>query len=314
MRRRRSSPASRRAAAKGMAVIGALLIVLVATVLVTGLLQRQDIDVRAAENRYLQAQGQWLLRGGMDWASMVLRFDGRRYNTTEPGQLWSIPVEDTRVSQSDTGRVAVFSGRIEDEQGKFNLRNLAEGGVLQPAAYEGLQRLLPQLGLPPGLAQVLAQRIAIAQPLLSADGTVIRPPQAPMPQLIDDLLALEAVTPEVLEALRPYLTVLPEATALNANTASAETLVAAVPGLSLGHARSLVAQRDRGVWFRDTSDFLNRLASPDLNIDASTIVVNSHWFLVKGAVTLDHAVVATRALLQRSNRDTIQPVWIREFH
>src|SRR5690606_30429639 len=87
---------------RGMAVVGALLIVLVAAVLVTGLLQRQDIDVRAAHNRYLQAQGEWLLRGGMDWASMVLRFDGRSYNTTHAGQLWSIPVEDTRISSPDT--------------------------------------------------------------------------------------------------------------------------------------------------------------------------------------------------------------------
>lgn len=310
------TPASRHVVSRtrGMAIVGALLVVMVATLLVTGLLQRQDVDIRGAENRFLQAQGQWLLRGGMDWASMVLRFDGRRYNTTEPGQLWSIPVEDTRISQADTGRVAVFSGRIDDEQGKFNLTNLAQQGVIQPQAYEGLQRLLPPLGLPPGLAEPLAQRVALSQRQVGADGTLLRAPQAPALQSIDDLLTLEAITPEVLEALRPYLTVLPQATGVNANTASPEVLVAAVDGLSLGQARSLVAQRDRGVWFRDTADFTNRLANPDISVDGQTIVVNSQWFLVKGAVTLDHAVIATRALLQRSNRDNVQPVWIREFH
>lgn len=311
-----SLPASFRAhtSQRGMAVVGALLVVLVATMLVTGLLQRQDIDVRAAENRYLQAQGQWLLRGGMDWASMVLRFDGRRYNTTEPGQLWSIPVEDTRITQADAGREAVFSGRIEDEQGKFNLNNLAERGMMRPAAYEGLQRLLPVLGLPPGLAETLLQRVSMAQPLLLPDGSVGRAPQAPALQRIDDLLTLEAVTPEVVELMRPYVTVLPQITGVNVNTASPEVLMAAVPGLSLAQARSLVAQRDRGVWFRDTADFVNRLASPDLTVDTQAIVVNSQWFLVKGAVTLDHAIVATQALLQRSNRDNVQPVWIRESY
>lgn len=297
-----------------MAVVGALLVVLVATLLVTGLLQRQDIDVRAAENRYLQAQGQWLLRGGMDWAAMVLRFDGRRYNTTEPGQLWSIPVEDTRISQPDSGREAVFSGRIEDAQGKFNLNNLAQNGTLRPQAYEGLQRLLPLLGLPPGLAEVLLQRIALAQALTLPDGTLARAPQAPALQQLDDLLTLEAVTPQVLEALRPHVTVLPEITGINVNTASPEALVAAVPGLSLAQARSVVAQRDRGIWFRDTSDFVNRLANPEITVDTQAIVVNSQWFLVKGAVTLDHSIVATQALLQRSNRDNVQPVWIRESY
>ncbi len=297
-----------------MAVVGALLIVLVATVLVTGLLQRQDVDVRAAQNRYLQAQGEWLLRGGMDWASMVLRFDGRRYNATHAGQLWSIPVEDTRISSPDTGRVAVFSGRIVDEQGKFNLTNLAESGVLQPVAVDGLRRLLPSLGLPGGLAQTLGERIALSQAAMGDDGGTGRAAQAPMPQSLDDLLLLEAVTPRVLEVLEPHVTVLPEPTGINVNTATPEALTAAVPGLSLGQARALVAERDRGVWFRDAADFSNRLASPELSASPGAVVVNSEWFLVKGAVTLDHAVVATRALLQRSNRDNVQLVWIREFH
>lgn len=299
---------------RGMAVVGALLIVLVATVLVTGLLQRQDIDVRAAHNRYLQAQGEWLLRGGMDWASMVLRFDGRSYNTTHAGQLWSIPVEDTRISSPDTGRTAVFSGRIIDEQGKFNLTNLARSGVVQPPALSGLQRLLTSLGLPAGLAITLAERIALAQPMGGEDDTAGRPAQAPLPQSLDDLLLLEAVTPQMIDLLEPHLTVLPEATGINVNTATPEALMAAVPGLSLGQARSLVAERDRGVWFRDVADFSNRLANPELVVTPANIVVNSEWFLVQGAVTLDHAVVATRALLQRSRRDQVQPVWIREFH
>ncbi len=297
-----------------MAVIGALLVVMVATVLVAGLIQRQAADVRAMENAFARSQGRLLLANGLDWARMVLYSDGRRFATTRPDQLWAIPVADTRISQAGEDRVAVLSGRIEDEQGKFNLRNLAQHGVVQAPAYEALQRLLALQDQAPELASQIARRIAMTQMEIAPDGSIARAPLAPMLTTVNDLLALDTISADALDRLRPHITVLPDATAVNANTASAEVLAAVVPGLALPLARAIVAQRDRGAWFNDRADFANRLANPDMNPTEAQIGVVSNWFLVKGAVTLDRSVITTQALVNRNGRTTPEIIWTMELH
>lgn len=297
-----------------MAVLGALIVVMVATVLVTGLLQRQAADVRAMESTFSSRQARLLLLGGLDWARLILASDAQRHATTDASQMWAIPIEDTRVSHSGSERVAVFSGHIEDEQGKFNLTNLARQGQLQEDALLAFARLLTLLGQPDGLAGVIAERIALGQAMPGLDGGAGRLALAPAMQTLDELPLLDKITPEVADLLRHFATILPEPTAVNANTAPAEVLAAVVPGLELGQARSVVAERDRGVWFRDRADFVNRLAKPDLQLAQARIDVNSNWFLVKGAVTLDNSVLAIEALLQRPARGYPEVTWTRELY
>lgn len=304
----------RPSSAAGMAVLGALIVVMVATVLVTGLLQRQAADVRAMESLYASRQAHWLLLGGLDWARLVLASDGRNHATTNGGQLWAVPVADTRISQSDSGRVAVFSGHIEDEQAKFNLANIVRQGQLQPLPLQAFARLLELLGQPAGLAPLIAERLALGQATPGANGQAGRPAHTPALQSLDDLMLLDSITPQAVEILRHFATILPEATAVNVNTATAEVLAAVVPGLELGQARSVVAERDRGVWFNDKADFINRLANPTMQPEQAPIDVNSNWFLVKGAVTLDNSVLAVQALLKRPPRGHPEVIWTRELY
>jgi len=297
-----------------MAVIGALLVVMVVTVLVSGFMQRQSASVRTMENALLRTQGRLALQGALDWARLVLRSDARRWPTTRPDQLWAVPVEDTRITHPDTGRVAVFSGAIEDEQGKFNLTNLTQHGVAQPQALDACERLMNMLGLPAALTATLTQRIAWAQVQTGPEGAITGPARAPLPESLDDLLTLDSVTLDVINILRRHVTILPQPTAVNVNTASPEVLAATISGLGLARARALVARRDRGLWFNNSADFINQLGDPALKVHANQFVVNSSWFLVKGAVTLDNSILATRALLHRDSTGQSRVAWIREFH
>jgi general secretion pathway protein K len=317
-----------------MAVISALLIVAAVAVLVTGLFQRQAASVRAVENEQARIQARWLLLGGLDWARLVLREDARRNNTTRLGELWATPVADTRITRPGDDRVALFSGRIEDEQGKYNLRNLAKAGVPQPMEIAALDRLCAMLGLPGSLAPRIAVRIASALAVPGTSGETGtgtgtgtgsgtgtgqngeasqgRGPSAPMIRTVDDLEGITDVDEKTIEALRPYVTVLPETTAVNANTAPAEVLAAVVPGLSLAQARALTEQRNAGTWFNDRADFGNRLANPDITISDSQIVTASKWFMVSGTVTLERAAVTMQALVSRANANSPTVVWKRE--
>jgi general secretion pathway protein K len=309
-----------------MAVVSALMIVAAVAVLVTGLFQRQAAEVRAVENEQSRVQARWLLLGALDWSRLVLRDDARRNTTTRLGELWATPVSDTRIARPDDDRVALFSGRIDDEQGKFNLYNLAVGGVPQPIPLASLQHLCEMLGLPGALASRIALRVASAQPPApqtgqqsgqqSGQGTsqpvVTNGPSAPMLRSIEDLAGINGIDDDTIEALRPFVTVLPEVTAVNANTASAEVLAAVVPGLSLGRARALVAQRNGGTWFNDAADFSNRIGDRDITIDPSQIVTVSRWFLVMGTVTLERATVTMQALVSRPSATSTTVVWNRE--
>src|SRR5690606_2377101 len=120
-----------------------------------------------------------------------------------------------------------------------------------------LESLLQWLNIDPALAQTMARRVAQAQ--FREDG----PPVAVGLRGIDDLRWLEGFTPRIIDALQPFVTVLPVATPVNANTASAEVLGAVVGELGLAGARELVVQRDRGLWFTNRGDFVNRVRSKD---------------------------------------------------
>src|SRR3546814_11068813 len=98
---------------------------------------------------------------------------------------------------------------------------------------------------------VMAQRVADAQFGHEAG------PRAVGLRGIDDLRVLNGITARIVDALQPYVTVLPAATTINANTATAEVLGAVVDGLGLAGARDLVDQRDNGPCVAKRADLVN---------------------------------------------------------
>ncbi|MEI2414708.1 type II secretion system minor pseudopilin GspK [Orrella sp. JC864] len=331
----------------GMAVISALLVVAAVSVLVAGMVDRQSTQVRTLESEQARVQARWLLSGGMDWARATLRGDARRSAVTHAGQLWATPIVDLRISQEGDDRLAVFSGRAEDEQGKYNLQNLAQDGLVREDQVQALGRLLQSLRLPADLAADIAERIARAQarPLAagqdgqdgldgrdgggqpddtgqqgeaasSGAGAAGRPRRgtalAPGLRSIDGLRGMPGLDEQALQALRPYLTVLPVRTPLNVNTARAEVLAMLSPAMSLSQAMALVDQRDRGQYFNNRADFVNRLANPEIELAADAVVADSDWFGVYGTLRLERASLDMQALLHRSGQDMPRVIWMME--
>lgn len=298
---------------RGMAVIGALLVVAVVAVITAGMFERQTIVLRGAENDQARAQARWLLAGGTDWAKVILHSDGRRYATTHGDQLWATPIADMQIDGAGPLSQALFSGRVEDEQGKLNVNALAVNGMVQPAALTALQRLLASLSLPASLAPRIAQRVAQGQYRVDEAGQAGGGPTRPALTSVDDLRGIEDLNDRTLAVLRSYLTVLPsQSAAINVNTAAAEVLAASVPGLSIGQARQLVLARERGQWFNDSADFINRLGDAAQDIGSTAFTANSEWFMVRGTVRLARADVQVQALLRRQPQQMPTTVWQRE--
>jgi general secretion pathway protein K len=287
---------------RGTAVIMAMLVVVAAATLVTGALWQQNALMREAENDLALAQARWLLRGAIDWAGVILQEDARTSSVDYRGEPWAVPLADTRLNEND-GRVpAYIAGAISDEQGKFNLRNLADGDNLVPAEVDSLRRLLGALRIDEAFADRIAERVRSAMRT--------RGGQADLGRAFADELLQVGLQPDALERLRPLVTVLPESTPLNVNTAPAELLVARIPDLTLIDAKRLVASRDRA-YFKDLADAMQRLRAAAPAAADTGIAVATHYFSVEGTVTYGRARVAARALVKRDS-GRLEVLWVKE--
>jgi general secretion pathway protein K len=206
----------------------------------------------------------------------------------------------------DDGRDPVYlAGEIRDEQAKFNLRNLAGPGGVNPLELAVLRRLLALVGASEALAGPVAERVLAAVP-----GEGGRKQTALGLASIDDLIGLEGVGAAAIERLRPFVTVLPQPTPVNANTAPAEVLAGRFENLALADARRLVASRDRA-FFKDRADVLNRIAELKLQASDAEIAVATRFFSVNGTVSYRRARLHSQALLRReANR--VEAVWLWE--
>ena len=302
-------PVNARHYQQGVAIITALLLTTLAVTIVASLFWRQHIQVRAIENQRLQLQKQLALRGALDWAQLMLRDDARQSATDDLSELWNAPLAgvqldaflDRDIEQANLGD-ATLSGNLSDAQARFNLRNLAHEGKVNTAEVRVFQRLLILLRQDPALAMAAARFIASSQ-------------QAQAPPMLDlvyveDLLTIPGFSEATITALRRYVVILPRATGINVNTAPAEVLAARLDTLNSSDITALVASR-RIASFRDLNDFATRLPNRQITLTEGAVSVSTDYFLVNGAVTIDHAALQIQGLIERSGPNT-RMVWVRE--
>lgn len=307
---------------QGMAIISALLIAAVVAVIAAGMLTRQSVSTRALEADQQRVQGRWVLHGGLEISRQLLWDARQRDPLTRLDQPWA-----QRLNAQG------FEGRLEDEQGKFNLRNLVANERVDEAQVQAFQRLCTLIGISAGLSQRISQRVIGSYPYLLnpqiAENTTSKNafdsgratspnasrkpqhPKLPMLRSVDDLRSVEGVNDAVIGKLAPYLTVIPATTWLNGNTATAPVLAAYVPGLSLERAQALINERDAGRWFINRGDFVNRLRMPNLELTSVKVGITSDWFRLRGEARRDQRRVSLDALLHRSEDRLPQVIWSR---
>jgi general secretion pathway protein K len=315
---------------RGVAVVTALLLTTLAITIVASLFWQQQVQVRSIENQRLQLQKQWILRGALDWASLILRADATTSSVDHLGEPWAVPLAETRLDEYvENGRSdadasdATLSGGIIDAQSRYNLNNLASGGTVNPVEVATFQRLLGLLQLNPALAQATADAVAAGQTKPTSGGASAvstgsnlndaQSGSRPMAfEYVQDLLAVPGFNVEMVNKLKDYVTILPGTTPVNVNTASPEVLAAQIDKLSLTDAAALTAGRDSGVYFRSVSDFSSQLASRTSASTPTNVSVVTNYFLVNGKVRLSRAAMDMQALIERTSNRSTKVIWIRE--
>jgi general secretion pathway protein K len=299
---------------RGAAMLTAMLTVaLVATLASAALWQQwRQVEIEIAERG--RSQTAWMMTGAMDWTRLILREDAisaQGAAADHLGEPWALPVQESKLStflsqdqQWREGDAEVFlSGQITDAQSRMNVMNLVEDGQISPPALARFAALFERLGLPLAELQTLAQQLQASLQANKVDqastnrATPNPGPAALMPQQAAQLVWL-GLSPGTLAALQPHITVLPEATPVNLNTASAEVLSAVLPGMDLASARQAVTQRQRGHW-ASLNAAREALGPNGRLLDDKQHSVQSRYFEVQGRMRIDNVVQQETALVRR---------------
>ena len=127
-----------------------------------------------------------------------------------------------------------------------------------------------------------------------------------LPQRYEQLTWL-GLSPVSLQVLEPYATWLPERTAVNLNTASAQVINATLPEEDLALARRLVTARTLA-HFKTVSEAARILGDVPGQLMEAHHSVSSRYFEVRGLLRLDDLVVQERSLVVRDGLD-IKTLW-----
>ena len=262
--------------------------------------QWRAVQVEVAERA--RAQSAWILSGALDWARLILREDARG-QVDHLGEPWAVPLAEARLStflaadknNTDDGPEAFLSGSITDAQARYNVTNLVDvaQGKIEPLEFAAFERLCQNLGVDSSVASLIAGglRDALAP---AGSGTAAAPL---LPQSVAQLswLGVDAAS---LELLTPYIVVLPVATPVNVNTASAEVLVAVIKGNDHATAERLLQVRQRAP-FDDMTKFAAEVPSLAPLAARPQLSVNSSFFEVRGRLRLSDRVLEESSLVQR---------------
>ena len=154
---------------RGAALLSAMVIVTLVATLSASMVWQQWRAVQVEGAERVRSQAGWVLTGALDWARLILREDQRSGGPDHLGEPWAIPLAEARLSTFlaanaennaeavDDSAEAFLSGRVEDANARYNLRNLLDAdGKIAPTELLVLRRLCEYAGLSPTLADGVA--------------------------------------------------------------------------------------------------------------------------------------------------------------
>ena len=286
---------------RGAALVIALLLTAlgaaVATQMIVPLSGWLDREYRARDTQASYT----LADAAASWAITVLAADGRLGPLDHYGELWATPLPPTPVEGG------TIEGRITDLQAQFNLNNLAPRGVKSVANVALAKALFAKAGVAPALVDTLAD--AIDKDDVTDDGQSERQRygqalrNAPLRDLAD-LLEVPGFTDASARALGDIVVVLPEASPINANTASKALIAAAFPAATPADLDRAMARRAQQP-FSAPNDLATMLAQTPLD---GVFSINSQFFAVEAVIRFER--VAHRVQLQIARPPNGRPTLI----
>lgn len=306
---------------RGVALVMAVLIVALATILAAEVGFRGYLDQRRTVNTFSLDQSFEIAMGGEAWASDALRRDKMQSSKTDDfTEEWATPIPP--IPLEDVG--GEFEGQLEDMQGRFNLNDLVTFdqsgvGTQNEFAVKRFERLLTLLEIEPKWAGYIADWIDSDNNAGFPDGaedpvyTNLSPPYRTANMAItraSELLALPEFGAERYRKIAPFVTALPPGQPINLCTASPELLDAMIGDnreFTLGRDASKQTRAQR--CFPTVTEFQASLSADRKEELDNMIGETSDYFLATIWVTLGTQRFTLYSLLYRSGgANQVRPI------
>ncbi len=220
---------------RGIALITAILLVAIGTIIASSIGYETAMTARRGQGTFAFDQSLLAAEAGEALAGYALRLSRQQNPQNDaPGQPWSMSYGPAELTPGVT-----LEASLEDMQGRFNLNNLVDDrGVIDQSQLQAFENLLQIVGLEPKWALLIADWIdadsVVSGPDSAEDSTYLSqmPPYRAANRQItsaSELLALPGFGPDRYATIAPYVTALPRGTKINLCTASGAVLDALGP-------------------------------------------------------------------------------------
>lgn len=290
---------------KGVALLFAMLVMSLATMLAVSLTSNQQLFFRRTENVLYHEQAYAYLLGAEAWGKEVLARDFNANKTDSLLDNWAKVLPPIPVEGGSVG------GSITDLQGRFNINNLADPTDM--ASLDAFRELLQINKISPDLANAVLDWLDPDQNARFPDGAedvdymqgkrAYRADNSLMGS-VSELLYIKGFDYQMYQALAPALTALP-ATGIrvNVNTASPLVLRMLVKGLSETDAEQLAKELSTKP-VDNIKDFLANALIKGKPVSTNAIAVSSSYFMIHAFAKIGRAKGTLDSLIHRvSARD-----------
>ena len=281
----RTSPRHQR----GLALLMAMLIVVIATTVAVSIVHEEKFTIRKTAHIQRMDRAALYAVGLEDWARIFLKEDREDSEIDSLDENWAIGVPGLPIEGG------YLAGYMEDEQAKFNLNSI----VISEIALNRFRRLCDNLEVDdqfiPALLDWIDQDFDIRYP----DGMEenYEDYRVANREMIDisELLLVHNVTPEIYEKLQPYITALPGTSTLNVNTLSEVVFLSLGPDLDV---TEFIKQREEEA-YESIEEFIERLQVP---VEIEGLSVDTRYFRAYGQVVQGDQSFNVASLIYRDDK------------
>ena len=323
---------------RGVALIIALILVALATILATKLTfdgfieRRRTIGVLAAEQALQFGFGAEALAA--DALAQDQQNNGQQTTLAAP---WAQPSQAFPITPPDDPEaepIGTLQGQLEDMQGRFNLNNLARvvagtgtgttatQPTQDPQPLEQFQRLLALVGLEPKWAAIARDWIDADDIPGSPDGAEDQVYTSQIPPYRTgnwpmmsptELMNLPGFGADRYRKIAPYVTALPSSmVSINICTAPAVVLESLADDLNGEYNPEMLANGRKSGCFPDLNTFRNVVGPKDLAAINGRYGQTSQFFRLRTRITLGTTEFTLYSLLQRGSGGKVTPL-LRSF-
>jgi len=294
---------------KGVAMLTALLLVALATLVAVAMTTRQQADIQRVENIIRMDQAWEHLFTLENWVKVLLATDLEGNDTSDSRHdSWGTT---SFLSKPNGGTI---DGSVADLQGRFNLNNLFQDSKAVENEVVVFKRLLGRLDLNEGIADAVLDWIDPDQDERFPEGAedsyyLARSPAYRVANSyfsqVSELRMIKGVDEEGFQLLAPHVAALATGTQLNINSATSLALLSLADEMTEDDAESILQSQEEEA-FSSVQNFLEHPAMSGREIDASRLGLTSQYFLLESDIRMGQLHLRHKSILFREKEKPVQ--------